>query len=283
VSAVRYPRLWQADDLAATVLKPNQALIAFFLGATGSQAWIVHRQGTRVVALQPQAAIETAVRAYLKIVSRAGSAGESEEAKSLYRLLLPDDASLPAGVDTLIVIPHGILYALPFEPLLDSGGRRLIERYEVRYAPSASSLALLALDAATAREPSVLAIGNPVVGGSSGAPTRQVGVEHLSLLRPLPYTGTEMRAIAGVYGDAARVLEGADATEIALRDADLRSISILHFATHGLIDEGHPERSGLVLSARPPADDGLLQVRELYALRLREALVTLSACETALA
>jgi CHAT domain-containing protein len=284
VSAVRYPRLWQADDLAKTILKPNQALVAYFLGVAGSQAWIVHRQGTRVVALQPQAAIEAAIRAYLKSVSRAGSAGEADEARGLYQLLIQEAAAqLPAGIDTLVVIPHGILYDVPLEALLDPGGRRLIERYEIRYAPSASSLALLAgLEKGAARVPSVLAIGNPLVGGSSGAPTRQVGVEHLSLLQPLPYTGTEMRAIADVYGETARILEGAGATEIALREADLRSLSILHFATHGLIDEDHPERSGLVLTARPPADDGLLQVRELYGLRLQDALVTLSACETAL-
>ncbi|HEX9368518.1 MAG TPA: CHAT domain-containing protein [Vicinamibacterales bacterium] len=279
VSAVRYPRLWQAADLGATVLKPNQALIAFFLGATTSNAWIVHAKGTQVVTLPAQATIETAVRAYLKSV---GGAGEPDSAATLYRLLL-QDAHVPPGVDTLAVIPHGILFDLPLEALRGPDGVRVIERYDIQYAPSASSFALLASRGAGARRtPSVLAVGNPLVTGSKGAPTRDVGVEHLSLLRPLPFTGTELRAIAEVYGPAARILEGAGATERALRDADLSALTILHFATHGLIDESHPERSGLVLTALPPADDGVLQVREVYGLRLHEALVTLSACETAL-
>src|SRR5260221_3573388 len=90
VSAVRYPRLWQAGDLGATVLKPNQALIAFFLGATTSNAWIVHKQGTQVVTLPAQAIVEAAVRTYLKSVGRAAGAGEADGAAKLYRLLLQD-------------------------------------------------------------------------------------------------------------------------------------------------------------------------------------------------
>src|SRR5207237_1019980 len=59
-------------------------------------------------------------------------------------------------------------------------------------------------------------------------------------------------------------------------------VRILHFATHGLIDEIRPERSALALTASPPGDDGLLQTREIYALPLHADLVTLSACQTAL-
>jgi CHAT domain-containing protein len=57
---------------------------------------------------------------------------------------------------------------------------------------------------------------------------------------------------------------------------------VLHFATHGLIDEDQPERSGLALTPQPPEWDGLLQTREIFKLHLRGALVTLSACQTAL-
>jgi CHAT domain-containing protein len=78
------------------------------------------------------------------------------------------------------------------------------------------------------------------------------------------------------------ILDGARATEERLQRMDLSGAAILHFATHGVIDEVHPERSGLALTAAPPGGDGLLQMREIYRLKLRAALVTLSACETAL-
>jgi CHAT domain-containing protein len=60
---------------------------------------------------------------------------------------------------------------------------------------------------------------------------------------------------------------------------------ILHFATHGLLDDEHPERSGLVLSlvdprGRPRA--GVVRAGEIAGLDLPADLVVLSACRTAL-
>jgi tetratricopeptide (TPR) repeat protein len=282
VFAVRYPQIWQAEDLRARVLRANQALIMFFLGPTRSACWILDAGALRVVRLPPEPEIEKATREYLQSVSQPGVPAEPALAASLFRLLFPD-LSVSPGIDDLIVIPDGILHDLPFESLRDPSGHRLVERYGIEYSPSASSFAVIA-GRAVARDrlsSRVLAIGNPVINGREPASNRD-GLESVSMLKPVPFTGTELRAIKRLYGRSARVLEGPDATELELREADLSSVSILHFATHGLIDEAQPERSGLVLTARPPGDDGILQMREVYDLRLRDALVTLSACDTAL-
>jgi CHAT domain-containing protein len=66
---------------------------------------------------------------------------------------------------------------------------------------------------------------------------------------------------------------------------DLRQYRIVHFATHGLINNLHPELSGIVLSliddqGRP--QNGFLRLYDIYNLRLGADLVTLSACQTAL-
>lgn len=60
---------------------------------------------------------------------------------------------------------------------------------------------------------------------------------------------------------------------------------IVHFATHGLLNDQHPELSGVVLSlvdeqGRP--QDGFLQLHEVYNLNLPAEVVVLSACKTAL-
>jgi CHAT domain-containing protein len=91
-----------------------------------------------------------------------------------------------------------------------------------------------------------------------------------------------MRAIAGLFGRAGEQLDRHQATEPALARARLSDAAILHFATHALVDERQPERSGLALTPAPPGSDGLLQTREVYRLYAPVALVTLSACETAL-
>jgi CHAT domain-containing protein len=235
------------------------------------------------VRLPAQATIEQATRRFLETLRKPGDAAEPTMASSLYRMLFPN-LTFTSSVDDLVVVPDGILHYLPFEVLREPSGKRLLERLTLEYAPSASSFAVIAARGAAAAPAfsKVLAIGNPLINSSAPAERRAANVEYISMLKPLPFTGTEMHGIAGVFGASAEVLEGPEATETALHQADLTGVSVLHFATHGLLDEARPERSGLVLTASPPADDGLLQMREVYDLKLRDALVTLSACETAL-
>ena len=83
------------------------------------------------------------------------------------------------------------------------------------------------------------------------------------------------------------VLQGIEATEPALR-AVLPGKRFVHLATHGLVEA---DRSSLfaALALTPPvdalrdlADDGFLQLHEVYELDLSEAdLAVLSACDTA--
>ena len=77
------------------------------------------------------------------------------------------------------------------------------------------------------------------------------------------------------------VLIGARASEKALKERDLRSYAILHFAVHAIADEAHPERSAVLLSPGAASEDGLLQSREIEGLDLDGRIVVLSACQTA--
>lgn len=65
----------------------------------------------------------------------------------------------------------------------------------------------------------------------------------------------------------------------------LAQYRFVHFATHGVLNEAHPELSGIVLSLRDEngtAQDGFLRLHEIYQLKLNAELVTLSACQTGL-
>ncbi|MFN0124135.1 MAG: CHAT domain-containing protein, partial [Blastocatellia bacterium] len=67
--------------------------------------------------------------------------------------------------------------------------------------------------------------------------------------------------------------------------AGLDAYRILHFATHGLIDNDHPELSGVILSLvdeQGRSQDGYLRLQDIYNLRLNADLVVISACQTAL-
>ncbi len=96
-----------------------------------------------------------------------------------------------------------------------------------------------------------------------------------------------------------RILLGADASEPELdrlaASGELGRFGFIHLATHGVIDEGVPARSAVILTQtglpdpleqvlhHKPVFDGRLSVREIQrGWELKAELVTLSACETAL-
>src|SRR5262249_18631971 len=75
------------------------------------------------------------------------------------------------------------------------------------------------------------------------------------------------------------------ASRVTVTSANLDQYRIVHFATHGLINNLHPELSGIVLSLvddQGRLQDGFLRLYEIYNLKLGADLVVLSACQTAL-
>jgi CHAT domain-containing protein/tetratricopeptide (TPR) repeat protein len=283
LAEMRFPRIWTPDELRDQVLEADETIVTFFLGAERSSAWIVNRNGTEIVRLPARHEIEAAVARLLPTL-QSPEAAVDEDARTWLSdaLAAPLVARVPEGAH-LIVVPHATLAYVPFEVLGDGRGSYLIERYSISYAPSVSSLAYLRQrEIRRATPPAIVAIGSPVSFERDRAPERTAPLERIRFLKPLPYSRTELRRIASIFRPHATVLIGDAATEAALNDAPLRNAAILHFATHALVDEEHPDRSALALSARAGDADGILQTREIYRLGLQATLVTLSACQTAL-
>jgi CHAT domain-containing protein len=110
-------------------------------------------------------------------------------------------------------------------------------------------------------------------------------------LERLPGTAAETDALRALFSrdpslGGLRVLQGADATESALR-ARLADHRYLHLATHGLVAERRADLFS-ALALTPPGgaspdtrDDGFLQLHEIYDLALDDVqLAVLSACES---
>lgn len=102
---------------------------------------------------------------------------------------------------------------------------------------------------------------------------------------PLPYSRREAQEIAAIFPPQETQLFLADQAreDIAKQNPAVLGAQRLHFATHAVTSHRQPRYSGLVLSLPgQEGEDGLLQVYEIFNLRLRADLVTLSACETGL-
>lgn len=102
----------------------------------------------------------------------------------------------------------------------------------------------------------------------------------------LLWTQREAAAIVRVTPSAESMLAlGFDANRSFATSPVLAQYRIIHFATHALLDSKNPELSGLVLSLIDRdgrAQDGFLDLEQIYNLNLPADLVVLSACETAL-
>jgi CHAT domain-containing protein/tetratricopeptide (TPR) repeat protein len=109
------------------------------------------------------------------------------------------------------------------------------------------------------------------------------GVE---VYRRLPFSRQEAETISGLLPASERLeaLDFAADRRLAL-SGKLGEYRILHFATHGLLNNKTPALSGMVFSlvdeqGRPL--NGFLRLHEIYNLKLNADLVVLSGCQTAL-
>jgi CHAT domain-containing protein len=211
---------------------------------------------------------------------------EARPAAGLYRDLLEQAlGDLPASVRRLVIVPDDTLHQLPFAALRKNAtDPPLAQRYEISIAPSATLwLRWRSERPAPAAEP-LLALADPEVpGGSSGvrAAERAAIFADGARLGALPFARTEGRSAVRHMDGGSLLRLGKEASEGFIKSADLRHFGILHFATHAVMDDQHPERSGVLLTPDPATEDGLLQIREIVPLRLDGRIVVLSSCRSA--
>jgi CHAT domain-containing protein len=114
--------------------------------------------------------------------------------------------------------------------------------------------------------------------------TRAVGVERIVRL---PFARVEAEELIALVEEPSQALvaRGLQATREAVLATDLASYRLVHFATHGWLNDRHPSLSGVVLSLVDASGrdvDGFLRIHEIDRLELAADLVVLSACQTAL-
>lgn len=198
-------------------------------------------------------------------------------ARNLYKLLIP--ANLPGRIKDLVILPTGRLSTVPFETLLTKhntsstfqGLPYLLYDYTVRYEFSAGLL--LQKSKQTKTQSNAILLCAPIT------------FPEKDNLSDLPATESEVKEISQLFASkniSTSLYTGSGANEHLIKSSSLKKYSLLHFATHGVVDEKDPQLSRIFLQNENEAEDGNLFAGEIYNLEMDASLVTLSACQTGL-
>jgi CHAT domain-containing protein/tetratricopeptide (TPR) repeat protein len=317
-AALTQPVPLNLREIQTEVLEPDTVLLEYSLGTNKSYLWTVTPSSINSFVLPPRAEIESAARHVYELVTARNQKPKETAMARASRLRQADQAYTAAATKAssllltcagsqivnkrLLIIGEGVLQYLPFaalpEPTADVHAKPppLMVNHEIISAPSASVIAVLRHETA-ARKPAdraVAVLADPVFSADDprvvqskkaflNATANGSGGPNFVRLR---FSRNEAEEIARLSptGVTLKALDFDASRQTALQ-SDLGQYRIVHFATHSLLDNEHPELSGIVLSlvdrsGRP--QNGFLRLYDIYNLRLGSDLVVLSACQTAL-
>lgn len=238
-----------------------------------------------------------------------------DQSAALSRMLLgPIGSSI--GSKRLLIVGDGLLRFIPFEalplpassvPATDS--EPLVSAHEIVILPSALTLAALRSERnkSSGASKTIAVIADPVFEkddprvesreskttvGREGATFLATALRDFSEsgggqgISRLPSTLREGKAIMDFVSPGDGVMRtGFDATKQRFVGDRMNDYRIIHLATHGLLNNEHPDLSGVVLSLvdeHGNSVDGFLRLHDIYSLDLSANLVVLSACRTGL-
>jgi CHAT domain-containing protein len=184
----------------------------------------------------------------------------------------------------------------------------MIVEHEIINLPSASVLAVLRREVAGRKPPdkTVAVLADPVFDSSDPriallSKGRATAVREIAQASDVKRSASEsgLRDFVRLrfsrqeahqimrFASESKKLEAIDfaANRKTATSSELGQYAIVHFATHGLINNQHPELSGIVLSLvdeQGHPQNGFLRLYDIYNLKLQADLVVLSACQTAL-
>jgi len=288
---------FKLEQIQKKLLGNNTALLEYLIGENYSFALLLTKKNVYMARLiEPFSLIEM-INNYINflIVKETKEFKGIKGGRKLYKLLIEPFENYLNKIQKIIIIPDKNLYYLPFETFIPSkfknqNSKFLIEEYEISYAYSASSLTrLLERKFDKKREKELLAMGSPLLSKNTQLITGDLSLYYKQYyikkfkFFPLSFAYKEIKSISRFFKkDLQKLFLKENATETNIKKLKLNDFKIIHIATHGLLDNENWWRSALVFSKEKEfGEDGLLQVREIYNLRLNADLVVLSACQTA--
>ena len=226
-----------AAGLAAQARRLHAPIVSYWLGPSSSYVWVVGEDGVvhgarlsvsrrRLTALVRRATDDSPSALEVTSPAAVGASGPAADPwRALHDVLIaPISRWLPPSGSRLAIIPHDVLFSLPFAALRDARGHYFVERYAFIVAPSASVLQLSSNRAPVPEGRPWLIVADPRTAPDAHLP-------------PLPGARVEARVVAAAAPSGVRQLEGRDATLPAVITA-MAGASLVHIAAHAVADDG---------------------------------------------
>lgn len=296
-------------QIQSQVLDADTILLEYYVGASKTYLFWVTRDKIESFALPSRDKLAPRVKETYDALTASRLRGESmlaiRKAKELSKILLGPVAGR-LGQKRLLIVPDEALQLVPFEVLPDPDDPAaamppglawpapLLLRHEVLLEPSASALAGIRAAKANQQPASgLLTVLADEIYELADPRLPRAAVKRGNKNDQFPgdverLEASAQEAAAIVAGlPPAKVLKavGFNANRDLVTSGRLRDYRILHIAAHAYYSFDNPALSALVLSrydslGRPR--NGLLKVKDISTQDLREDLVVLSACGSAL-
>lgn len=263
-------------------LSSTAVVIMYHLSGRPTGAWVITKESLRWAELGNTEKVKAGVLRF-RTELLSGEPGSDQRfaqaSAAAFDLLLGPLIPHIDGKNHLIIVPDASAFLIPFEALVISNGpdtrRYVIERYSITYHMSLRHL-IRAKETSihqTEKAKIVLLVGNPTFA----QPAPPTPAQERTELVPLLGAQREVERIREVVGvKNVTVYLGGDARKERVL-GQLSQAAIVHFATHGVVNERYPWASYLALAG----ENGHLTLEEVPRTPISANLVVLSACETA--
>ncbi len=276
-----------AQAIQQRLLTPQQTLIEYVLGEKQLFIFTLTKNhlALKKISLPPN--FEADIRAFRNSITEKNFSDFVRLGHYFYKLLVKG-VPIADATQKLWIVPDGILYYLPWESLLMTSAPSkaanysnlayLLKKYVISYDYSANLIYSKRMLPLKLNKEKLLAFSPDFKAqlAVNNAKNRDKLRDDLSELKGAQQ---EVKALDALY--RGQLFVGQRATEREFKN-NLANGSVLHLATHAIVDDDRPAYSRLLfsLSGQDTLNDGYLHAYELYNLKLKAELVTLSACNT---
>lgn len=286
------PELVTVPEIQSKLLMSGQNMVGYFVGEENVFAFVISEKKFTVVPIVKEFPLEAWVEEFRNSIYQFNPASKevaflsqkySNLGFELYQLLFEQIRPLLSG-NQLVILPGGVLGYLPFDALLATASEEenrydkndyLLNHFQISYSYSATLHKEMMGRNSGWKHGGFVGFA-PSYGGDSlnmrsNDPWRAV-------LGNLKYNKTEVRSIQRIMGG--KTYLDSTATEQKFLEEGPNA-GILHLAVHAKSNDEHGEYSYLAFyQTTDSLENELVFVKDLYSLRIKAALVVLSACET---